>query len=34
MGVDILKIRAIASIGIVLLWIQMFFWFRLFDSLA
>ena len=33
-GHDIEKIRVIASMGIVCLWVQLFFWFRLFDSLA
>ena len=33
-GADINKVRIIGSIGVVALWIQLFFWFRLFDSLA
>ena len=32
--VDMFKVRPIASIAVVLIWVQMFFWFRLFDSLA
>ena len=32
--VEIHKVRLFASIGCVVLWIQLFFWFRLFDSLA
>ena len=31
---DMFKIRPIASIALVFMWVQMFFWFRLFDSLA
>jgi len=31
---DIYKVRIFASIAVVSLWIQMFFWFRLFDGLA
>lgn len=34
MDVDIIKIRIIASIAIVLLWMQLLFWFRLSDHLA
>ena len=34
MDVDIMKIRIIASIAIVLLWMQLLFWFRLSDHLA
>ena len=32
--VDLYKIRIVASMAVVALWIQMFFWFRLFDNLA
>ena len=32
--VELYKIRIVASMGVVALWIQMFFWFRLFDNLA
>ena len=34
MEVEIFKIRIIASIAIVLIWMQLLFWFRLSDSLA
>ena len=33
-NVELYKVRIIASIGCVALWTQMFFWMRLFDSLA
>ena len=32
--VEIEKVRLFASVACVVLWIQLFFWFRLFDSLA
>ena len=34
MEVDIVKIRIIASIAIVLVWMQLLFWFRLSDNLS
>ena len=34
MDVDVIKIRVIASISTVLIWVQLIFWFRLSDSLA
>lgn len=33
-GVELYKVRIIASLAIICLWSQLFFWFRLFDSLA
>ena len=33
-GVDYIKIRIVSSVAVILLWSQMFLWFRLFDSLA
>mmetsp|Transcript_28775 Transcript_28775/g.38367 ORF Transcript_28775/g.38367 Transcript_28775/m.38367 type:complete len:155 (+) Transcript_28775:245-709(+) len=33
-GVSEIKIRILGSIAIICMWVQMFFWFRLFDSLA
>ena len=33
-GVDIAKVRLLASIALILTWGQLFFWFRLFDRLA
>lgn len=34
LDVEIEKVRLFASVAIVIIWIQMFYWFRLFDSLA
>ena len=34
MDYDLQKVRVFSSIAVVGLWVQMFFWFRLFDSLA
>ncbi len=33
-GVTVAKVRLLASIAVILTWAQLFFWFRLFDSLA
>ena len=33
-GVELFKVRIIGSLAMIGLWSQLFFWFRLFDSLA
>lgn len=33
-GGSILRVRVLGSVAIILVWTQLFFWFRLFDSLA
>lgn len=33
-GFELYKVRVIASLAMIFVWSQLFFWFRLFDSLA